>query len=44
MGVIGNVLTSDGQQFIVHKQPSIIIGQTAVWAYFHIWLFIGPFH
>lgn len=42
MGLIGRMLTSDGQQFILLGEPSIIIGQTATWTDFHIQLFLKP--
>lgn len=32
VGIIGRRWTSDGQQFIMFRKPSIIIGQTAVWS------------
>lgn len=42
VGIIGRMLTSDGQQFNVLGKPSIIIGQTTVWTDFHIQLFLEP--
>ena len=43
MGIIGKMLTSDGQRFIVLGKTSIIIKQTAVWTDFHIQLFLESF-
>ncbi len=42
MGIIGSMLTADGQQFIVLRKPSIIIAQTAVWTGINIQLFLEP--
>lgn len=42
MGIIGRMLTSDGQQFVVLPKPSIIIGRAAIKTDFHIQLFLKP--
>lgn len=43
MGIIGGMLTYDGQQFIVLGKTSILIGQTTIWSDFHIQLFLESF-